>query len=313
MDTDDKAALELIKLASSFAITPPPGFRQDLSGAVYRTSFLVDPGSELPSDSIGTGVPTGRPSIDEEIFEWLDLATAVNKSSRPLIFLELGAGFGRWSARFFRLAHAAQKKIEKVVLVEAEPTHAEWSRQNMIDNGVPPSEFEVIEAAVSAGEWGDNLFYVGKPTAEDGGNRWFGQSLVSSAHSYGQPVVRNFLTFLRRTKKTMEGWDAIKVRTLRLGKILDELPYASLIDFDVQNAEGGIILDSAEKLTEKVGMLHIGTHSREAEVAIRDTLKQFGWESVRDFGCNQRIDTLHFGEVDFQDGVQTWVNPTVVC
>lgn len=311
MNPDDKKALELIETASSFAAAPP-GFRPDLSGAIYRTTFLVDPGSEPPHDSISRGVPTGAPPIDEELFEWLDLAAAIQKSSRPLIFLELGAGFGRWSARFFHLAHAAQKKVEKLILVEAEPTHAEWSRQNMIDNNVPLSQFKVIEAAVSSGRRGDNLFYVGKPTPENRGNRWFGQSLVSSAHSYGQPIVRNPLTLLKRTKKTMEGWEAIKVRTLRLRDILDELPYASLIDFDIQNAEAGIILDSARKLTEKVGMLHIGTHSREAEDAIRQTLKRFGWDNIRDFESNQRINTPYFGEIDFQDGVQTWVNPTAV-
>ena len=111
----------------------------------------------------------------------------------------------------------------------------------------------------------------------------------------------------------MAGWKAIKVRTLRLGQILDNLPYASLIDFDIQNAEAGIVLDSAKKLTEKVGMLHIGTHSKEAEDSIRETLTRFGWDNTRDFGCNQRINTPYFGEIEFEDGVQTWVNPTAVC
>lgn len=76
------------------------------------------------------------PPVNEEYFEWIDLLSAVVQASDDFTFLELGAGYGRWSIR--AAAAARQRGIETVTLgcVEAEPTHFEWLRQTLFDNGL---------------------------------------------------------------------------------------------------------------------------------------------------------------------------------
>ena len=75
------------------------------------------------------------PPFDDEYFEWIDLLEAVAGATNRFTMLELGAGFGRWTAR--AAAAAQQRNLEyTLVAVEAEPTHFDWMLQNLQDNGL---------------------------------------------------------------------------------------------------------------------------------------------------------------------------------
>jgi hypothetical protein len=57
-----------------------------------------------------------------------------------------------------------------------------------------------------------------------------------------------------------------------------------------------------------VRILYIGTHSRAVEARLRRKLHRLGWSNVFSFPCYSASQTP-FGEVRFEDGLETWVHP----
>ena len=104
----------------------PAGFDVDFLGSKYRTAYFT---MYQPQPQERYAAPE-HPSFDEEYFEWIDLLEAVASANGRFTMLELGAGFGRWTAR--AAAAATQRKLPYfLVAVEAEPTHFQWMIQNL--------------------------------------------------------------------------------------------------------------------------------------------------------------------------------------
>lgn len=282
----------------------------DFSGAVARGEFH---GQDEPL-AYSYRVPDEFDLVahGEEIFEWLDIAHVILHARRPLVFVELGSGYGRWSARFWKLAHHVQAIDTKLVMVEAEPTHVRWARVNMADNAVPRESWRLLEAAVSSVS-GSALFYNRMKSAEGEPRlgEWYGQSLVSAAHPESQESP-GFRVFLRKKIRLLQGWNAIKVKTLGVKDVLRGIDRVSLMDFDIQNSEGQVVRGGIGTLNQKVERVHIGTHSESAERELRDIFSNNNWVCVRDFPCNSSGSIEPWGTVSFQDGVQTWINSSLV-
>jgi hypothetical protein len=116
------------------------GFKCDsFLGTRYRAAF-----HSLRQDA---GIPN-PPPVDDEIFEWIALLTAVQEAAGTFTFVEAGAGYGRWSIRAAAAARALGKRF-RIACVEAEPTHYWWLTQTLLDNDVDPREHEVFQAALT--------------------------------------------------------------------------------------------------------------------------------------------------------------------
>ena len=109
-----------------------------------------------------------------------------------------------------------------------------------------------------------------------------------------------------RTRR--QGRAIVEVRTVTLPSILDDLERVDLVDLDVQGVEAEVLESAENQLAQKVKRVHIGTHSAENERRLRELFARLGWDRLNDYGCGSRVDTA-WGTIDFQDGVQTWVNP----
>jgi hypothetical protein len=81
-----------------------------------------------------------------------------------------------------------------------------------------------------------------------------------------------------------------------------------LIDLDVQGAEFVVLRGAISALNEKVKRVHIGTHGHEIELELRTLFRQNGWYKLNDYACHS-TETTPWGDVTFDDGVQTWINP----
>lgn len=73
-------------------------------------------------------------SIGEELFEWIDFLEAVDKAVGTFRFVELGAGYGRWSVRALKAAEQRNLDDAKAVAVEAERVHGECLVRHMQAN-----------------------------------------------------------------------------------------------------------------------------------------------------------------------------------
>lgn len=267
-----------------FAKLVPRDYSANFLGAIARNSYTTEEIRPLFGGSIEIEPP--YPSANEEYFEWVDLLEAVLGANEQFTFMELGAGFGRWSVNA-ALAARQQGKTYRIVAIEPEPIHFAWLKEKVRDNGLDPGRCELVEAAV-AKEEGEAEFYTGN---SDG---WYGQSLVSVTRGHSAPGV-----------------EIQKVKTITLNQCLERIDTVDLIDMDVQSAEFEILDGSRSPLETNVRRVHIGTHGHEIEQNPRDLFKELGWASRFDFEC-QGVRETPIGPVDFLDGVQSWINPSFI-
>lgn len=275
----------------------PAGVSLGFLGDRFRASF----GGWEPQPE-GYAALTAPP-IDEEYFEWIDILEAALLAGPTFTFLELGAGFGRWSVRA-ALAARQLGKTPRLVLAEADPRHVSFIHTNMADNGVPPDEYRVFDTAV-AGSREDKIFCVGTPTE---GDAWYGQSVIGDDVG-DSPVMGEY--FGRPLYSYQGGWaHVIRLKQIPLSSVLEGEALIDLVDLDLQGAEALAVAEAIGPLTAKVRRLHIGTHGTEIEAQLRAILSQAGWTCLRDYRLGE-VNETEFGACDFNDGVQSWVNPAL--
>jgi FkbM family methyltransferase len=250
--------------------------------------------------------PVPYPPFDEEYFEWIDVLEAVSAARDTFSILELGAGYARWSAR--ACVAAKQRGLAShAIVVECEPQHAAWAREHFEYNGIPADSMTLVEAAVDLTP-GETVFLVEMPEGRDGNNarEWYGQAVTWSTLDQAKKTARDYHG--HPLVEMPGGWMGIKVPVQTLSALLAPLDRVDLADFDVQGVEAKIIGEAIGPLTEKVARMHIGTHSREIDAELPRILEPAGWRCTRAFPC-LRWNRTPFGWVDFNDGVQTWINP----
>jgi FkbM family methyltransferase len=250
------------------------------------------------------GPPTSHatyvgPGLDEDIFEWIALLEAILVAQGRFRMMELGCGFGRWLVIAAMACKQRGNFPLKLIGVEAEPAYHRWACRHFRDNGLNLSEHELIHAAVGPKD-GTAKFYTGSI------GEWYGQARAPD----DLPATSIFERFLRRVRrqksKPMDTVTAVPM--ISLNTLLRHQEWVDLIDMDVQGAEGGVLTAADDQLDRKVCKVHIGTHSHEVEEELRHFFEQRGWHNLIDYPCLSSSETP-YGRIQFQDGVQTWINP----
>lgn len=254
-------------------------------------------------------IKTEIPPVNEEYFEWIDALMSVYDAGDTYTAVELGAGYGRWGVRCGLAARTKMKRAVRIFFAEAEPRHVIWLRDHTELNGFRETEVTLYEAAVS-NKSGVTMFYVGTPD-EFGGDlprKWYGQAITKGyeiraaappvAEVYeGHPVITH-----------ASGSKSIEIEQVDVADVIDDWGVVDFLDLDVQGEEAKIIKRAIRKISSNVKRLHIGTHGRDLECELRDVLSSHGWTNVRDYSCGE-INSTPYGEVSFEDGVQSWINP----
>jgi FkbM family methyltransferase len=228
------------------------------------------------------------PPLSEETFEWIALFRAILEAGKSFTMVELGAGYGRWLvAAACAIRRRRPDLTVRLMGVEPEPTHFRWLLKHFADNNLRREDHYLIEGAVGIKDAEAFLTRAADPAAN------YGQRLVASieeARSHGADTTFN-------------------VSTYALASLLDKFNFIDLIDMDIQGAELDVLSAAVDDLQRKVKRIHVGTHSYEIESDLRGTFARMGWNCESDFSCLGRRETI-YGYVDFEDGVQTWVNPS---
>lgn len=275
----------------------PSGHECDFLGTVIRPQFLARKGS-------GEMVPVTAPYPypDDEYFEWIDLLESVVLAGPEYTMIELGAGVGRWAVRGAFACLHKQKKY-RLVAVEAEPNHFQWMRANFQENGLDTAACTLLHAAVTESP-GEFPFYIEAPY---GGppDAWYGQFIAPASDEVEEVESRQYMGLPVRRHKS--GCRSVGVKGITLETLLEGCNLADLLDLDIQGHELAVIGAAITSLDQKAKRLHIGTHSAEVEEGIRRLLKNHGWSCTADYPGGSTCDTP-WGIMDFQDGVQSWVN-----
>jgi FkbM family methyltransferase len=261
-----------------------PGFQKSYFGAQFRDWLFTGQSSEVAQSG---RIHVGYPPVAEEYFEWIALLGAVASAKDRFCMLELGAGWGRWSVYAAMLCR--QRRLPfTLVAVEPEPSHYQWLQMVFQDNGIDPRERHLYEAAVVPSGQVARLAGIDDPLREYG-------HYVSSG-------VKNWL-------RARRGRHAVRdVKGVSLRELLVAHPKIDLVDMDIQGLEEKVMRSVTPQDLDRVRMLHIGTHSRAVEASLKRTLHRLGWNNAFSFPCYS-VSQTPFGEVRFEDGVETWVHP----
>jgi FkbM family methyltransferase len=274
------------------------GFEIDFLGCKIRHEFWPT--------FLRTGIPQiSYPPVDEEYFEWIDVLESVVSAEKTYTMVELGAGFGRWLVRAARALRQRGGLPFQLIAVEAEPSHFEWIPLHFRDNDIDPAGHILIHAAVTD-HAGDAFFNVGRRKQEKNeATEWYGQSLTNpseAAKGKSHGVYKGIPALKHKSGKS------IRVPAITLSQVLRDVEKVDLMDVDVQGEELKVISSAIEETTQKVKRLHIGTHSKQIEVGLRDVLRKHHWECLADYAGGSTNQTP-WGPVSFGDGVQSWLNP----
>jgi FkbM family methyltransferase len=268
MTNDEHRHHEIFSRFRRWSGVVPAGFEVDFLGSKCRTSYFRMMKAQ-PNDRHEA---PEYPPVDEEYFEWIDLLEAAAWAKDRFVMMELGAGFGRWTAR----GAAAAKQLGlaySFVAVEAEPTHFQWLEESLCENGVEPENFRLVNAAVTAKD-GSIGFHVGDPFNN------YGKSI-------GGPT---------------------EVPAVSLTTLLEPFERVDLVDLDVEGAELEILAAARGPLNRKVRRVHVETHSDRLHQKIENLLGKLGWRPLFVFG-GDAADQTPWGRINFQGGVQGWINP----
>lgn len=277
----------------------------DFIGALGHRTYVS---SEPPSTERVVALET-QP-LDNEYFEWIDLLESVEEAGDSYAMIEVGAGYGRWACR--AALAAKQREIPRIRIgaVEGEPAHARWVADHFRLNGLAAEETLIYPCAAGA-ESGSAMFTISKSAEID--------NEADARSWYGQRVAQGKLTALSRVEgreyfghevfERRNGSRLVEVPVRPLAEILEDFDHVDLIDFDIQGAELNVIEAAIESLTRQVSRIHIGTHSADVEKGLRDLLGARGWECRFDYSFGSECETP-FGRIQFEDGVQSWRNPS---
>jgi FkbM family methyltransferase len=228
-----------------------------------------------------------HPSPDEEYFEWVALLTTIAHARDRFCMAELGAGWGRWITSAAVLCR--RKGIAcSLIGVEAEPSRFDLMNMVLQDNCVDPADHDLLRAAVAARD--GEVLLAGDEDRRD---------------VYSHQIIRSDQELEWRN---LPGFEVRSVPAYSLETICATHEFIDLVDMDVQGAEYDILAASFAAVSWKIGVLHIGTHSKHIENSLKQLLSAMGWLGAFAYPCQSTVRT-HFGRVTFVDGVQTWVNP----
>jgi FkbM family methyltransferase len=285
----------------------PPPFFVDFLGCRVREEFWPQ---ELAGQRKSAKVQTTWPAFNEEYYEWVDLLEAVVAANDSFTMVELGAGFGRWAGCGALAARQRGIANIRLALAEPEPLHLEFMQTFLHDNDIPRDIVDVYPGTVSE-EPRTTLFIVKKQidVATDHPREWYGQAKAPESWRPSRVIKAGYHG--RDLFVYPGGEGAIEVEQFGVRKLLRTYPKIDLIDLDVQGEELVVLQAAIDVLNKNTKRVHIGTHGSDIEIGLRELLHANKWKSVRDYECG-KTNATPVGNIDFQDGIQTWINPRLL-
>jgi FkbM family methyltransferase len=278
-------ALEEIILRHALAdVTPRPGYFVNFLGVAIDPKFV--PGVLDRSEGQIEGPPIPA-NWHADIAEWGAALRAVELARDSFTVVELGCGWGCWLNNAGTAARRAGLAVH-LIGVEGEESLLEFGRQACAINGFSKEQLELHQAIAAS---------------------WSGIALcpksdVAGAHWGLEPVFG--ATGAQRTAALASG-KYRELPVIAIQDIVNSRDRVDLLHIDIQGGEADLIAGSTEIMNHKIAYVLVGTHSRQIEGRIMDTMLQEGWilEVER-----PAILTLNNGVPAVTvDGVQAWRNP----
>ena len=258
---------------------------------LHLTNFLgvrIDP-KFMP------GVLTGRAGEIEaipipanwhaDIAEWAAALRAVELARGSFTVIELGCGWACWLNNTGVAAHRCGLDVH-LIGIEADGGHIGFAREACTTNGFRADQVS-LHHGVAAANRGTALF----PKADPGMN-WGGEPTFGATPEQCEAAAQN------------GSHDVVPM--IPLAEIVASHSRIDLLHIDIQGSEADLVAECLTTLDEKIAYIVIGTHSRQIEGRLLETLLGAGWRLEIE---RPAIVTLNDGApVVIVDGVQGWRN-----
>ena len=268
-------------------LEPTPGFCTNFLGVKIDPAVFPD----ILRDTAGTveGIPIPA-NWHSDIAEWAAALRAVDLAGARFTLHDLGCGWGCWMMNTGVAARRAGKEV-RLIGVEADDRYLRFAQDARDANGFAPEHMRLLRG-IASGSPGYALF----PR----------QDVAAGAEtSWGlEPVFG--ATEAQRAEAVRSGrFDELPM--LPLAEIVGGEARLDLLHMDIQGGEAALVASSLPVLAATVAYLVIGTHSRQIEGRLFETLLGAGWvlEVERPSILNAHVTPPG----TLVDGVQGWRNP----
>lgn len=278
--------IAVIRRHARQGLTPLEGHVTNYLGVRVNTKFF--PG--LLDQRAGEVEPVPLPgNWHADIAEWGTVLRAVELSAQTFTMIELGCGWGCWMNNSGVAAKQLKRKVH-VIGVEGDDGHIKFAQESLATNRFSAEEF-TLHRGIAAATSGIALF----PRQGISGASWGLEPVFNATPEQHATAIFN------------GSHDVLPM--VPLSKIAAHHAKIDLLHLDIQGGEADFVKGCIDMLNEKIGYLFIGTHSKQIEGSLYDTLLKAGWILEME---RPAIFRIHEGKpVITIDGVQGWRNPMV--
>lgn len=267
-------------------LKPMPGYLTNFLGVRIDPKFypplLANRGGEVE------GIPIPA-NWHADIAEWAAALRAVDLATNKFTIIELGCGWGCWLNNAGAAARNAGLKVQ-LVGIEGDEGHIGFARECCAVNGFSQDQV-MLYHGIAAAKSGFALF----PRQQQAGMDWGLEPVFGASDA--------------QIKEALDRGTHDKLPMIALADIAKPLGRVDLLHIDIQGGEADLINACLPMLKQYVAYILVGTHSREIEGRIFETLLSDGW--ILEI---ERPAILNVGAkpIVTVDGVQGWRNPALL-
>ncbi|MGL5446999.1 MAG: FkbM family methyltransferase [Rhabdaerophilum sp.] len=276
-------AIAIIHRHAAADVSADPGYLTNFLGVKIDPKFFPTLLQDRAGQVEGVPVPA---NWHADIAEWAAAFRAVELAGDRFVVVELGCGWGCW----LNNSGVAARRLDKSVTligIEGDEGHIGFAREATAANGFDPKDVE-LHHGIAAAQQGQALF----PRQAVAGEAWGLKPVFGASDAAIEAARRN-------------GTHDI-LPMISLDQISEHHPRIDLLHIDIQGGEADLIEACLKTLNRSVRFMLVGTHSREIEGRIFETMRQAGWalEIERPALLTLGPD----GPYAHVDGVQGWRN-----
>lgn len=297
---EDRDRLAALKCRGA---APTAGFYTDCFGQRFHPSY--EPAIADRAGTVSSDLPLPGDGHLSEGIEYAAAGLAFEAAAGRDRFcaVELGAGWGPWTAFFGLVARRRGFRQVELAALEADTARFALLRQHLAYNGL------------IAGDAGDQ----GRDAA---GLRWklFNAAAWWRRETMLWPELDNALdagmkaeTLQAKRDRDYRGYEVgfREIAALSVPEILSDMAPVDIIHMDLQGGEAELVPNTIEFLDSQVRSIFVGTHSRKIEGDLVELMYARGWQLLREKPCKfdggSAAPTLA-GKTTI-DGAQYWRNP----
>lgn len=279
-------AVDAMHRYAAHGLEPMPGHLTNFLGVRINPKFFPGILQDRAGEVEGIPIPA---NWHADVAEWGAALRAVDLSRDTFTMIELGCGWGCWMNNTGVAARRVSRKVH-LIGVEGDEGHIGFAEESLATNGFSPEQIE-LHHGIAAAQSGIALF----PRQSLAGEKWGLEPVFGATES--------------QQREAVESGSHEALPMVPISRLAANYRRIDLLHIDIQGGEADLVDGCLPILNEKIAYMLIGTHSKQIEGRLYETLLGAGWRlEMERAAILGLIDGKPLISVD---GVQGWRNPAL--